>query len=298
MSVGSTHTVERLREQAEAIGRRLPSLLVEAERVAATVAQGVHGRRRTGIGEAFWQFRAYQVGDEPRAIDWRQSGKSQHVFVREQEWEAAESVWLWADLSPSMRFRSGGNLPFKVDRSLLLTFALAALLVRGGERVAFLGSGERPRGGRLGIRHLARTITQTIDRQDERLPPIDRLPRYARLVLISDFLEPVDEIGRRLAAFTTTGVEGVILQVTDPAEEELPYAGRVLFQGLEKEGNALIRNVGSVRRRYQDAFQAQRQALTRLAGRQGWRLATHRTDRSAESGLLALYQMLAPRAIR
>lgn len=290
--------VEARRDEAETLGARLPPLLVEAERVAATVVQGVHGRRRTGTGEAFWQFRPYQVGDEPRSIDWRQSAKCRHVFVREQEWEAAESVWLWADLSPSMRFRSSPQVPTKANRALLLTLALAVLLVRGGERVAFLGSQDRPRGGRFGVNHLARAIIRAGSRTGDRLPPVDQLPRDARLVLLSDFLEPVEDLQGRLGLFTATGVQGSILQVTDAAEEELPYNGRVLFQGLEQEGSALIRNVGQIRRRYQDVFAAQRQELTRLAARQGWRFAIHRTDKSAESGLLTLYQMLAPKAMR
>ena len=49
--------------RAEWLGARLPPLMVQAERVAATVAQGVHGRRRVGQGDSFWQFRAFVAGD-------------------------------------------------------------------------------------------------------------------------------------------------------------------------------------------------------------------------------------------
>ena len=99
------------REAGEQLGGRLPPLMIEADRVASTVAQGVHGRRRIGVGETFWQFRTYQPGDAAADIDWRQSARSRHLFVREQEWEAAASVWLWCDLSPSMGFRSARTIP-------------------------------------------------------------------------------------------------------------------------------------------------------------------------------------------
>src|SRR4051812_38416758 len=148
----------RLRQAAETLSQRLPGLLVEAERVAATVAPGVHGRRRTGMGETFWQFRQYQSGDAASDIDWRQSARSRHLFVREQEWEAAESVWIWCDFSASMGFRSNPGLPPKWERAVLLTLALAALLVRSGERVALLGAGERPATGRFGIETLTRGL--------------------------------------------------------------------------------------------------------------------------------------------
>ena len=132
------------RHRAEELASALPPLLVAAERVAATVAQGVHGRRRVGLGETFWQFRRYQAGDSPQRIDWRQSAKADPVFVREMEWAAAQSVWLWRDASPSMRWRSRESWPEKLAHADLLTLALAVLLVRGGERVALLGSGQLP----------------------------------------------------------------------------------------------------------------------------------------------------------
>jgi uncharacterized protein (DUF58 family) len=292
-----SRTLDRLGERAERLAARLPGLLVEADRVASTVAQGVHGRRRPGVGETFWQFRAYEPGDDARDVDWWQWAQLRQLFVREQEWEAALSVWLWCDLSPSMRFRSARTLDLKVDRALVLVLALASLLVRGGERVALLGSSERPRPGRFGLARLSAAVPAAVERA-EPMPPLAPLPRAARLVLVSDFLEPIDAIRARVAAYATAGVEGCLLQLTDPAEEELPYQGRVLFEGLEREGRALIRNVARVRDRYADRFKAQRAELAALASRQGWRFATHRTDRSAESGLLTLYQMLAPGAVR
>lgn len=286
-----------LRRAAEALSERLPGLLVEADRVAATVAQGVHGRRRTGLGETFWQFRSYQAGDDAARIDWRQSARSRHLFVREQEWEAAESVWLWCDLSRSMRFRSSRRVPSKLDRALLLVLGLAALLVRGGERVSLLGSGERPHGGRHGLNVLARSL-EAAAAGAAGLPPQVALPRHARLVLVSDFLEPVERLRRQLGPSMAGGARASLLQITDPAEESLPYEGRVLFEGLEQEGQSLIGNVGSVRERYRARFAAHRQELVRLGTGHGWRFAAHRTDHGAETALLTLYQMLAPRAVR
>lgn len=284
-----------LRQAAETLSQRLPALLVEAERVAATVAPGVHGRRRTGMGETFWQFRQYQAGDAAGSIDWRQSARSRHLFVREQEWEAAESVWLWCDLSPSMAFRSGPRLPAKWERAVLLALALAALLVRGGERVALLGGGERPAGGRFGMENLTRCLARAADERAEQAP-LPELPRHARLVLLSDFLLPPERLRERFGRFGALGARAGLAQVVDPAEEELPYEGRVLFEGPEREGTALIDHVGDVRGRYRELFRAHRATLAALAGRQGWRFTAHRTDRGPEPALLALVGMLAPRA--
>src|SRR5919202_4758942 len=143
---------------AEQLAARLPPLLVAAERVAATVAQGVHGRRRVGQGDSFWQFRQYQPGDAPQRIDWRESAKSQRLYVRETEWEAAQSVWLWRDPSPSMDYASSAALPTKRARADLLLLALVALLVRGGERATLLGSGMPPLSGRVALNRIATMV--------------------------------------------------------------------------------------------------------------------------------------------
>ena len=284
----------RLRLAAEALSQRLPSLLVEADRVAATVVPGVHGRRRTGMGETFWQFRQYQAGDAADAIDWRQSARSRHLFVREQEWEAAESVWLWCDLSDSMAFRSGPKLPLKWERAVLLMLALAGLLVRGGERIAFLGGGERPATGRYGMETLVRCLVAAADRRVS-TAPLPSLPRHARLMLLSDFLLPPEQLTERFGQFGGLGARACLMQIVDPAEEALPYEGRILFEGMEREGQALIDHVGGIRERYAALFRAHREMLAGLSGRQGWRFTAHRTDGTAERALLALMGMLAPR---
>ncbi len=285
-----------LRSRAEGLAERLPGLLVEAERVAATVAQGVHGRRRTGIGETFWQFRTYQPGDDARGIDWRQSARAdQTYFVREQEWEAAESVWLWCDTSASMRFRSQASREGKQERALLLALALAALLVRAGERVALLGSGHPPAGGRFGLERLFEGLERALD-QGQSLPPAEPLPGFARLVLLSDFYAPLASWQARLRAFDGGGRSAALLQIVDPMEEELAVGGRVLFEGPEAEGRRLIGQVEAIRQDYRRLFEAHRGALRDLCQRRGWRFAVHRTDRSGAAGLLGLYEMLAPSA--
>ncbi len=61
--MSSASNAPSLRQRAEQLAAILPPILVAAERVASTVVQGVHGRRRVGQGEAFWQFRHYEVAE-------------------------------------------------------------------------------------------------------------------------------------------------------------------------------------------------------------------------------------------
>ncbi len=284
-----------LRQRAEQLAATLPPLLVAAERVASTVAQGVHGRRRVGQGETFWQFREYHFGDQPQSIDWRQSGKSDRVYVRQMEWEAAQSVWIWRDTSASMGWRSSGQYPDKRGRADLLALALAALLLRGGEHVALLGSGLRPLHGRAALGRLATLIEhgQPGVPAGADLPPFEPLPRDAQTVFIGDFLAPLDQIDAAVRRYSEIGVKGYLLQVLDLAEESLPYDGRVRFEGLEGEEPWLLSRVEAVRGDYLARLDTQRAGLRAIARSAGWIFATHRTDQPPQAALLALYAALS-----
>lgn len=278
--------------RAEALASALPPLLVAAERVAATVSQGVHGRRRIGPGETFWQFRPYQPGDSTQRIDWRQSAKSQRVYLRQTEWEAAESVWLWCDASPSMHYRSADTLPTKAERAALLLLALAALLARGGEHLALLGSGRPPAPGRAVLGRLAAAIDAgTLDRRS--VPPFEPLPRYAGLVLFGDFLSPAEQLEASVRRLARRGVHGHLLQILDPAEETLPFSGRARFEGVEGDGEVLIGRVEDVRGGYRALLAAHRERLAETARAAGWTFAVHHTDRPPEAALLSLFMVIS-----
>jgi uncharacterized protein (DUF58 family) len=290
---GPSSKEAELRERAEAMAATLPPLLVQAERIAATVEQGVHGRRRVGQGETFWQFRRYQPGDPVGRIDWRQSAKADPVFVRESEWAAAQTIFLWRDASASMRWRSGRNLPEKIERADLVTMALAALLLDAGERVALLGTPSPPLTGHRGLERLAMLLQHRP--ADQSLPPDLPLPRHVELVLIGDFLSPLATLEARFKRLADHQPHGHILQLLDPAEQALPFTGRIRFEGTEEEGEALIGRVEAVRQAYAERLQAQLDGMAALARMFGWSYALTTTDRPPETALLALYRRLGER---
>jgi uncharacterized protein (DUF58 family) len=285
--------------RAEALGARLPPLLVAAERVAATVAQGVHGRRRVGQGDSFWQFRRFVTGDPVSRIDWRQSAKSGRPvpdgwFIRETEWEAAQTVCLWRDASSSMRWRSRGAEVEKRERAGLLLLALASLLLRGGERVVMIEPGARPISGRAGLDRLAEALAGVAD-EDAGVPPNVPSPRHARVVLFGDFLSPLAEIQATIGRLAAIPVSGYLLQILDPAEADLPYTGRIRFRGLEREGDTLIPRVEGVRDEYGRRLKAQQDGLAAICAAADFGFAIHRTDHSPEAALLGLYMALTAR---
>lgn len=280
-----------LHARAEALGQPLPPLLAEAEMLAATVMLGEHGRRRAGQGDEFWQYRAAHAGDPARAIDWRRSARSDAHFVREREWQAAQSVTLWVDPARSMDFTGGRNRPPKADRARLLALALAVLLSRGGERVGLAGRAP-PRAGRAQVLRLAGELTATPAGDDYGTPPATGLAGRGRAVFLSDFLGPVEAIEAALTRAAGEGVKGVLCQILDPAEEDFPFGGRTRFESMGGSLDFETRQAGGLRARYLSRLAARRARLQALAGRLGWHFASHHTGGPALPALLWLFRAL------
>lgn len=267
----------------------LPDLLVEARRVVSTVIAGWHGRRRRGAGENFWQFRPFVEGEEVARIDWRRSARDDNVYLRDQEWEAAQTVWIWADPSASMLFRSGAVAVSKESRALVIVLALADLLSRSGERIGYPGVLD-PISARNAAERIAAALTNA---RPAGFPPDARLKRFSEIILVSDFLDPVEAIVERIDRIARRGIRGHLVALADPAEETFPYAGRTEFRDPETGAKLTAGRPEALRGEYIRLFNARRDHLGEHCRRLGWSFIPHRTDRLASEALVAVHGRLS-----
>ena len=266
--------------------------MVAADRVAATVIQGVHGRRRVGQGDAFWQYRPYRDGDSASQIDWRQSARSRHLFVRETEWEAAPASGCGAMRRPrcntprSEKHRHQGGAR-RADH-----LALASLRrCRRARHRAWLGHApDLGTGSPCADRRRCSTRRAAAEPPPS-LPPLLPLPAHGTIVLVSDWLDPLDNIEAVIRHYASGGVPG-IWQVLDPAEEDLPFDGHVKFEGLEAKGQHTIQRVKACGRPMARGWR-RRRGLQRLTRSTDWTVHLHRTDKSPQTVLLLLYLAMA-----
>jgi uncharacterized protein (DUF58 family) len=278
--------------QAENLADLLPPLLIEADRVAQAVLQGVHGRRRAGVGETFWQFRAYDQGDAASRIDWRQSARTDKLFVREREWEAAQSAYLWADASGSMHYTSDKNLPTKGDRAQLLMLALASLMLRGGERVVWLDERRHISvHGKNGLEQIALRLGGDAV-QSASVPPNVPIARHAHVGLCSDFLMSPEDLQKRMQHYAALNLRGVLVHVLDPAEENFEFDGRLEMQGCENEDPMLLPNAASLRDAYRARMAEHKARLVQLAEGAGWFYVRHVTNAQPHLTLMQLFEYL------
>jgi uncharacterized protein (DUF58 family) len=283
-------STRRATGEARSLAATMPRLILESRRVAATIIHGLHGRRRAGSGENFWQFRRFVSGEPAGRVDWRRSARDDHLYVREQEWEAAHTVWIWPDRSPSMAFASPMVWESKLDRALVIAFALAEVLVEGGERIGIPGI-MRPTASRTVIEKMAEAIIHDPGTRLS-LPPSFSPSPLAEVVVLSDLWSPIAEVHATIAQLSASGAHGHVVQIVDPAEETFPYSGRVEFFEPEGAGAITAGRAETWRADYESRVERHRAEIRAETDRLGWSFAIHRTDRPATDLLLWLHSSM------
>ncbi len=293
-----TLTTATLRGSADRLADAYPPLLIQSQRIANAIVQGAHGRRRAGPGADFWQYRDYSPGDSVSRIDWRKSARAGKTLIRETEWAATNTLFVWASQASGMDFRSDLASVTKRDRAAILALTVATLAIRAGERVGILGWPQFPSHTRLVLRRMAAWYAGSGGSEllDEVLPPAQQLPRHASCVLFGDFLEPLETIRERFGRIAADGLNGHVIQITDPAEETLPYAGRTEFLDMAGQGRFIAGRAETLREDYIAAMARQRDGLRQLCRQLGWTFAVHHTDQSPHPLLMALYTRLTQSA--
>lgn len=273
------------------LAARLPRLILEARRVSASI-HGIHGRRRSGPGETFWQYRPLVAGESASRIDWRRSARDGHLFVREREWEASHSIWLWIDRSASMGFASSLAMAPKIDRALVAGLALAETMVEGGERVGHLGL-TRALASRRIVEFLAQAIAADSRGGETDLPPGEPLPRLADAIVITDGLSPSAALAQRIATLASSGARGHLLLIVDPIEETFPFTGQAELFDLEDGLTLRVGDAGAWGDAYRQRLAAHREAIAEACRKAGWTLTLHRTDRPASEAVLRIASLVA-----
>lgn len=281
-----------LRAGAEALAAPLPALLAEAQHLAQTVILGDHGRRKPGLGDAFWQYRPATTSDDARRIDWRRSARSDAAFVQDKEWQIAQSVVLWVDTAAAMGFSGAKDRPTKAHRARLLGLAAAILLIRGGERVGLTGATLPPRRGEAQLMRVAAILSEDGVGDYGAPTELGLLPN-SRALFLSDFLGDTGAVENTLLRAADRGVKGALVQVLDPQEEDFPFSGRTIFESMGGSIAHETLSAGDLRARYLDRLAERKDRLTHLARTTGWQFTTHHTGQPATAALLWVHQALS-----
>lgn len=263
-----------LRAPAEHTAAQIPDIKQLAVQTAFHVLHGANARRKAGSGEAFWQFREYEPGDLPRSIDWRQSAKTDRVYIRQHEQHSAQTCVFWCKQHADMSFQSE-NAPYSKHISGgILALTLALLRSHEGEMVAY-SDAQRPGHSEKILDEFEQLL---LNGPASILPRTLKIPRHSHFYALSDFLEPIADIRAAFEPLVGRTQNGCLIQVLDPAEIALPYSGRVLFEDMQAEHKTLINNAVDIRSAYDARIQEHVQSVEEMCAQWGWRYALHVTS--------------------
>jgi uncharacterized protein (DUF58 family) len=279
------------------------SLELRARAVVEGFWSGMHRSPYHGFSVEFTEYRQYTPGDDPRYLDWRVYARSDRFFIKKYEDETNLRVHLVADQSRSMDYASQGVTKSVYAATLAAT--LAYFLHLQGDAVGLMTFDERIR-EYLPARHRAGHLRQLMlalerpagGRATDFTSPLERITalirKRAMVVLVSDFLAPLDRLERNLAALAACGHEVTLFQVLDPAELTLGLDQPALFEDVESARTLYI-DPAVARPGYLQKFAAHNAALEATARKLGVTFHRLTTDQALE---LALFEFLQARMRR
>ncbi|MDI2112399.1 DUF58 domain-containing protein [Commensalibacter nepenthis] len=281
---------------SENLAQNLPDLLLASHKIARTVLAGSHGCKRAGQGSQFWQYRHALPGESIQVIDWRKSAQGNKAYVKETEEENTQTLYLWCDVSGSMQWHSRPDLPTKQNRAFLLGLTLSSLLLNGGERVRLLLPNHQVNSfrGTHQLYSLAEQLTQSVTHTSENpFPMPNHVSPHAWTIFISDFLYPYEALTDFLKKMAQRPSHILLIQVTDPAEKDFPFKGRVQFSGLEGEEGLILSNTAQSSVNYKELWTEHQEKLKLLCQNVGIPMLCDFSDRNAAQILLHAWNILS-----
>lgn len=275
-----------LRSRAEKESAGLPALMARAEKAAQSVVTGEHAQRKAGSGEKFWQFREYDSTDRPQDIDWRQSGKTDRIFVRQKEHQTIQTALFWCAGGAGMDYASSAGHQAKREDAATIALGLAILMRHGGERIGPLSGIASPGRSENALETLGRDL---LDSEQGTLPPQATVTKNSCIILCGDFLESPEMVAEKLSHLAAQGSGGILIQTLDPAEIDLPFSGRAVFESPGGNERHHVFQVESVRDAYRRRVQDHLASIRALCRKYGWHWILHRTDQPVRATLSAAW---------
>jgi len=261
---------------------------------------GLHRSPYHGFSVEFTEYRQYSPDDDPRYLDWRVFARSDRYFIKKFEDETNLRAYVLSDRSGSMAYGSTG-WP-KAEYAATLAATLAYFLYLQGDAVGVLTFDQEIR-DYLPARHRTGHLRQVMLALEKQAPgrgtslaaPLERIVEIVRkrslMVLISDFLAPLERLESHLIALSACGHEVIVFQVLDPAELDLGFQEPAMFEDAES-GRTLFIDPRWARNEYRRKLEAHCQSLRMACQRLGIACERLSTDRPLE---LALFEFLRRR---
>lgn len=255
-------------QQAHQLANTVDDVMVYASQISQSILHGPYGRKKAGIGEKFWSFKNFQDGDNPRSIDWRQSAKSDDLYIREKEWDVIQKIRFDYYPHDRLSFKDKKQNITKHECSLILMAALSLLLTNQGCLVSTndpaISFGRSPH-------HIAQIVDHYMSNQTDNNSTI--LQKNIIPVLIDDFMMPIEQIAERYQSYRFSGT-GVMVQILYSEDNSFDFEGRIVFEDFNGHNDQEISKAETIKSAYKKRFDAHQRSLTAFAKQNGLSFVT------------------------
>ena len=273
-------------QKAQEISSKLPIIKIFSNKSKSHNFGDIKDKKR-GIGEEFWDYREYQLGDPLGSIDWKKSSKINKILIKNNESESSKNIWFWRNESVSMNYRNSNKVEEKLYRSKMLGLILIDIFLRSGDKVGIIGSDlSLKKGPRSFLEVATEFLSRSLKFSDSRIKKNDVV------FIISDFLENPNQIKRQLLSISENIYSGILIQVLDSSELEFPFKGRNQFfdplSGLHK----IFNKSESMKIKYKEKIKSHQLKLDKICSKFGWKIFRNKTSQTYESLIMQIYSSL------
>lgn len=236
---------------------KLNNLQLAAKIVSEELFLGIHGSRRSGMGVEFEQYRHYEVGDDPKRIDWKRYAQTEKHLIRESATESNLKISLILDLSGSMNYEEKNISRLNYCKILLASLAYLAYRqndncslysLQDGDLQTLVNSGKQA--FQRIFYSLEKATAKGIWQNENPTFPAFQHKQKEFIVIASDFLQVGDEWLKLIQNIANPRRQILIFQVLGEQELNFNLQGFYRFQDLET-GKEIELDAGSIQAEFQ-----------------------------------------------
>ena len=245
------------------------ALLLKAQNISNKIIFEMHNKKRKGVGNAFWQFKVYQTGDDIRFINWKKSAKTEHLLLKETEIETANKIYFWADTSASMSYRSAPSYYNKAEYAAILSLSLLIALNHSEEQTALIGFNNQKSVKQQDYQLVADFLLHTAKDNAfaDLLKSVHMLDSNSLLFVFSDLIYEPLQLEELCKLAMMKKIQIIFFNIYDNAEIVFPFKGRLNFNFLKENTQQIINNAKYIKDKYIANFNAHQQQMGKLCAK-------------------------------
>lgn len=251
---------------------RVRQIDIRTNRLVEGIISGAYLSAFKGTGIEFSEVREYQIGDDPRTIDWNVTARMNRPFVKEFIEERDLTLMIMFDISRSSEFGTARSI--KKDIGIELCASLAMSAMRNNDKVGLMLATNRVENylpPMKGKKHAFRIIRETIFHEPmhnntDLSVPLAQLSKILKkrsvIFVISDFQDDIRRFKKPLQILKNRH-DLIAIKLWDVREQELPDIGLIELED-EETGEQVLVDTGDAgfRKKYREAVESRNKELS------------------------------------